>query len=219
MSSFLRYLQVFLRIGRRRLIAAGAAGALSAAIILLAAHGRAGSLNIDATFSLADNIILYFGGNSPYIRRPGLPFTPSVEWLLTLALLLSLQADIPLKNLSGIGKDILARGKSRPAWWGAASAWTLICASVFLGGAFLACLAITGITAAVMDHPRLLVLDEPTNALDEDGVSMLKTILKEERKHGSTVLVASHQSDFLQTVADQILHVREGSVDAEPQRP
>ena len=76
-----------------------------------------------------------------------------------------------------------------------------------------------GIAAAVMDHPRLLVLDEPTNALDEDGVSMLKTILKEEREHGSTVLVASHQSDFLQTVADQILHVREGSVDAEPQRP
>ena len=38
-----------------------------------------------------------------------------------------------------------------------------------------------GIAAAVMENPDIIILDEPTNALDSDGVEMLKEILHEHR--------------------------------------
>lgn len=53
---------------------------------------------------------------------------------------------------------------------------------------------------ALMEKPDLLILDEPTNALDKDGVELFKKIIKEEVARGATVLIASHSMEGL-TVA------------------
>ena len=49
-----------------------------------------------------------------------------------------------------------------------------------------------GIAAAVMEEPDIVILDEPTNALDSDGVAMLKEILHEQRERGALVLISCH---------------------------
>jgi len=50
-----------------------------------------------------------------------------------------------------------------------------------------------GLAAAVMRSPRLLVLDEPTNGLDPQGISEIRTLLRELHAAGTTVLLLSHQ--------------------------
>ena len=47
-----------------------------------------------------------------------------------------------------------------------------------------------GIAAAVMENPDIIILDEPTNALDSDGVEMLKEILHEHRERGALLLIS-----------------------------
>ena len=51
------------------------------------------------------------------------------------------------------------------------------------------------IAQAVMEKPQLLVLDEPTNALDEDGIIMFKKIIMEEVKRGALIILASHHRE------------------------
>lgn len=63
-----------------------------------------------------------------------------------------------------------------------------------------------------MEAPDLLVLDEPTNALDEEGLQLVRTILREERKRGATILIASHNKDDIQLLADVKYEVLNGSV-------
>jgi ABC-2 type transport system ATP-binding protein len=53
------------------------------------------------------------------------------------------------------------------------------------------------IAQAIMEHPDLLILDEPTNALDEDGVALMHNIFAEEQKRGATILIASHNKEDL----------------------
>jgi ABC-2 type transport system ATP-binding protein len=53
------------------------------------------------------------------------------------------------------------------------------------------------IVRALAAQPRLLVLDEPTIALDNDGVALLIEVLLERRQNGSTTLLASHDEQFL----------------------
>ncbi|WP_076850182.1 ATP-binding cassette domain-containing protein [Rubeoparvulum massiliense] len=74
------------------------------------------------------------------------------------------------------------------------------------------------IAQAVMEAPDLLVLDEPTNALDEEGLQLVRTILREERKRGATILIASHNKDDIQLLADVKYEVLETptSKDASP---
>lgn len=69
-----------------------------------------------------------------------------------------------------------------------------------------------GIAAAIMEHPKLVLLDEPTNALDEAGVDMLARLLLEQKERGTTVVVASHDRYFLESIADIIYKFEEGKV-------
>lgn len=70
-----------------------------------------------------------------------------------------------------------------------------------------------GIAAAVMEQPRLLVLDEPTNALDEDGVQMVRRVISEERMRGAAILVASHDSATLECVSDRVHRIASGRIE------
>lgn len=69
-----------------------------------------------------------------------------------------------------------------------------------------------GIAAAIMERPDVLVLDEPTNALDASGVEMLKRVVCEERDRGATVLVSCHDAAVLQNLADKIYRMQAGKI-------
>ena len=56
------------------------------------------------------------------------------------------------------------------------------------------------IAQAIMEAPELLILDEPTNALDVDGIETVAKIVREERERGCTVLVACHNEPALEAL-------------------
>ena len=70
-----------------------------------------------------------------------------------------------------------------------------------------------GIAGAILEHPQLLLIDEPTNALDTDGVDMVQSLLLEERRRGALVVLACHDFSILQSLADVLYSVREGKVE------
>ena len=63
-----------------------------------------------------------------------------------------------------------------------------------------------------MEQPDILLLDEPTNALDEDGIVMIKNIVKEQRERGATIVIASHEGEVLKSMADEIVEVSQGRI-------
>jgi ABC-2 type transport system ATP-binding protein len=68
------------------------------------------------------------------------------------------------------------------------------------------------IAQAIMEKPELLVLDEPTNGLDESGVELIRAILLEEKARGATLLIASHNKEDIQYLADYTYKVDSGII-------
>ncbi|MGG1421027.1 ATP-binding cassette domain-containing protein [Bacillus subtilis] len=66
------------------------------------------------------------------------------------------------------------------------------------------------VAQAIMEKPKLLVLDEPTNALDEDGVELIRNIIRQEKERGATVLIASHNKDDINLLSDKKFRVKDG---------
>ena len=71
------------------------------------------------------------------------------------------------------------------------------------------------IAQAIMEQPEVLMLDEPTNALDEGGVEEIRTIITEERARGALVLLASHSKEDIALLADTVYHMEQGRLWAE----
>lgn len=69
-----------------------------------------------------------------------------------------------------------------------------------------------GIAAAVMEHPELILLDEPTNALDVDGVAMVKEIIQKEKDRGALIILCCHDSEVFNALADEVYHIQEGKL-------
>jgi len=69
-----------------------------------------------------------------------------------------------------------------------------------------------GIAQAIMEKPNLIILDEPTNALDEEGITLIRNILKEEKERGATILIASHNKEDIELLADYKYKVEQGRV-------
>lgn len=69
-----------------------------------------------------------------------------------------------------------------------------------------------GIAAAIMEAPQTIVLDEPTNALDVDGIALLYRILAEERRRGAAILVSSHDRAILDECCDVVYAVSQGRI-------
>lgn len=67
-----------------------------------------------------------------------------------------------------------------------------------------------GIAAAIMEQPDLILLDEPTNALDEESVNRLASILQEEKNRGALIIIASHDMDELNRLSDTIFVMDQG---------
>ncbi len=68
------------------------------------------------------------------------------------------------------------------------------------------------IAQAIMEHPDVIMLDEPTNGLDTDGVELIRTLILEEKQRGALVLLASHNSEDIRLLADRIFRIEEGKV-------
>lgn len=67
-----------------------------------------------------------------------------------------------------------------------------------------------GIAAAVMETPQLIILDEPSNALDDQGCEMLRQIIREEKARNALILVSSHDGSLLEEIADTIYIMKNG---------
>lgn len=69
-----------------------------------------------------------------------------------------------------------------------------------------------GLASVLMESPELILLDEPTNALDTDGCAMIAQQIVLQKQRGALVVVASHDRAFLQEVSDVIIRVENGCV-------
>lgn len=69
-----------------------------------------------------------------------------------------------------------------------------------------------GLAAAIMEYSDLILLDEPTNALDADGLIMLRKLIIDEHQRGAMLIIASHDSDFLEGIAHIIFKIQSGCV-------
>lgn len=68
------------------------------------------------------------------------------------------------------------------------------------------------IAQAIMEKPELIMLDEPTNSLDEETVEKLKDILIEEKERGALIIIASHDKEYLYNIADKVYVLSDGYV-------
>ncbi|MCW1927437.1 ATP-binding cassette domain-containing protein [Bhargavaea beijingensis] len=69
-----------------------------------------------------------------------------------------------------------------------------------------------GIAQAIMENPSLLILDEPMNGLDETGVEEIRGMILEFKKQGMTVLIASHNSEDIKLLCDQVYRMDQGKL-------
>ena len=69
-----------------------------------------------------------------------------------------------------------------------------------------------GLAGAFQHQPRLIVLDEPTNALDPMGIVTLRTVVKERAAAGCGVVVSSHHLDEVAAIAHRIVVVNSGRI-------
>ncbi len=67
-----------------------------------------------------------------------------------------------------------------------------------------------GVAAALLGDPAVLVLDEPVNGLDTEGIRWIRTLLQRLAAQGRTVLLSSHLLSELELVADRVVVVRQG---------
>lgn len=68
------------------------------------------------------------------------------------------------------------------------------------------------IAQAIFENQKIISLDEPTNALDEEAVQLIYKIIREEKSRGATIIVATHHKEDLKEVCDVILKIAEGKI-------
>ena len=66
------------------------------------------------------------------------------------------------------------------------------------------------IASALLNDPEILILDEPTNGLDPQGIHEIRQIIKEIAKNGTTILLASHLLDEVEKVCSHVIVLRKG---------
>ena len=70
------------------------------------------------------------------------------------------------------------------------------------------------IAQAIMEKPEVLMLDEPTNSLDEGGVEEIRKIVKQEKERGAIVLLSSHNREDISLLADEVYQMEGGCLTA-----
>jgi ABC-2 type transport system ATP-binding protein len=68
------------------------------------------------------------------------------------------------------------------------------------------------IASALLNDPEILILDEPTNGLDPQGIHQIRDIIKKIASQGTTILLASHLLDEVEKVCSHVLVLRKGQI-------
>ena len=66
------------------------------------------------------------------------------------------------------------------------------------------------IASALLNDPKILILDEPTNGLDPQGIHQIREIIKKIASQGTTILLASHLLDEVEKVCSHVIILRKG---------
>lgn len=64
-----------------------------------------------------------------------------------------------------------------------------------------------GIAQAIMEKPKILLLDEPMNALDEESILNMRNLFFELAKQGTTIIIASHNREDIDTMCDKVYKI------------
>ena len=70
-----------------------------------------------------------------------------------------------------------------------------------------------GIAQVLMEDPKLIVLDEPLNGIENDTAKEVRKILNEEKKKDKIIIVASHIKEDIDTLADVVYNIDNGIVE------
>lgn len=68
---------------------------------------------------------------------------------------------------------------------------------------------------AIMEKPDIIMLDEPTNALDDEGVNLIRGIIQEEKERGALILIASHNKEDIELLCDKTYIMSKGRIESE----
>lgn len=69
-----------------------------------------------------------------------------------------------------------------------------------------------GLCAAFMEQPDLILLDEPTNALDEHSVEVLEKEIQSQKERGALIILASHERETLDRLSDEVIEIENGRI-------
>ena len=69
-----------------------------------------------------------------------------------------------------------------------------------------------GLAQAIMENPKILVLDEPFNGLDKDGVKDMREYLLGYKKQGKTILICSHSAEDISVLCDTVHEMDKGFI-------
>lgn len=69
-----------------------------------------------------------------------------------------------------------------------------------------------GIAAAIMGKPDVILLDEPINAIDEDGVSEIRDLVRSLSGEDRIIIIACHDKEEMEYMADEIIYMKDGKI-------
>ena len=69
-----------------------------------------------------------------------------------------------------------------------------------------------GIAAAIMGEPDIILLDEPINAIDVEGVSDIRDLIRGLRDEGRVIIIACHDKEEMEYMADEIIYLKSGKI-------
>lgn len=70
-----------------------------------------------------------------------------------------------------------------------------------------------GIAQVLMEDPKIIILDEPFNGVEEETVIKIREVLKEEKNKGKMIIIASHIKEDIEILADEVYHISDGIVE------
>ncbi len=69
-----------------------------------------------------------------------------------------------------------------------------------------------GIAQAIMENPDILILDEPMNGLDKNGVEDMRKLLLQLKDEGKAIIIASHNSVDIDVLCDRVFEITKGTL-------
>ncbi len=69
-----------------------------------------------------------------------------------------------------------------------------------------------GIAQAIMEMPNILVLDEPMNGLDDEGISIIRNVILEYKAENRIILLASHNKEDIRLLCDEVYQIKNGKI-------